>query len=96
MKAKVIKKFKDKLSDFKIREVGEIIEVNNERYDELIKSPLGVFVEVINEEEGGQETDLENLTKKELVDHGSNLKLKLDMKMTKEEMIEEIKKVVTK
>jgi hypothetical protein len=48
MKVRVAKSFKDKHTKM-ICSVGQIIEVSNERYDELISTALGPFVDAVEE-----------------------------------------------
>lgn len=86
IRVKVIKKFRDKLDNYKIKKTGEIIEVTRERYKELSTSPLGVFVEKL-EKVVDVEVDLGVMTKKELVEYANIKGIELDMKMTKKEMI---------
>ena len=50
MKVRVIKEFKDKANRLESRAIGEVFEVSDKRYEELIKIPLGAFVEVISNE----------------------------------------------
>ncbi len=98
MKARVINKFKDKLNNLQVREVGDIIEVSEDRFEKLRNSPLGRFVEKtgVKEEAIEEKVILNDLNKRELIDYSSKYKLELDMRMTKEEIIEEIKKVESK
>ena len=83
MRVKVLKRFKDKYTK-KIYEIGEIIEVTNERYEEINSTAHGVLVEKI------QEVDFDSMTKKELVEYAKEKGIELDMKMTKAEMIKEL------
>ena len=109
LKARVINKFRDKLNNLNVCHVGDIIEVSEDRFNSLRNSTLGKFVEKVEELEQN-ETEAEelkedseeekvalyDLNKKELIDYSSEYNLDLDMKMTKEEMIEEIKKAESK
>lgn len=83
MRVKVLKRFKDKYTK-KIYEIGEIIEVTNERYEEINSTAHGVLVEKLDE------IDLGSMTKKELVEYAKNKGIELDMRMTKAEMIKEL------
>ena len=49
MKVKTIKKFRD-LKEKKVREKGEIFEVNKKRFEEINSTSFGVLVEEIKEE----------------------------------------------
>lgn len=83
MKARVLRRFKDKYTK-KIYEKGDIIEVDNERYEEINSTAHGILVEKLDE------IDLGSMTKKELVEYAKEKGIELDMKMTKAEMIEEL------
>ena len=76
MRVKVLKRFKDKYTK-KIYEIGEIIEVTNERYEEINSTAHGILVEKLDE------IDLGSMTKKELVEYAKNKGIELDMRMTK-------------
>ena len=84
MKARVLRRFKDKYTK-KIYEKGDIIEVNNERYEEINSTAHGILIEKVEDD-----IDLSNMTKKELVEYAKEKGIELDMKMTKAEMIEEL------
>lgn len=84
MKAKVIKKFIDKYTK-EVYEIGQIIEVANERYEEINSTAHGILIEKVEDD-----IDLSNMTKKELVEYAKEKGIELDMKMTKAEMIEEL------
>lgn len=45
MKIKVLKRFHDKVND-KVYEIGDIVEVTNERGNEIISHPLGLAEKV--------------------------------------------------
>lgn len=49
MKIKVLKRFHDKLNN-KVYEVGEVVEVTNERGNEIISNPLGLAEKVGGDE----------------------------------------------
>ncbi len=83
MRVKVLKRFKDKYTK-KIYEIGEIIEVTNERYEEINSTTHGILVEKV------EEINFESMTKKELAEYAKNKGIKLNVKMTKEEMIKEL------
>ncbi len=101
MKVRVIKDFRDRNTKSTLR-CGQTIEVTEERFGELTAGPFGVFVEEIEEEVSEkddeiqkqanenqvQKTELEKLTKSELVTYAGKLDIKLDMNMNKQEMIE--------
>lgn len=84
MKAKVIKKFIDKYTK-EVYEIGQIIEVANERYEEINSTAHGILVEKVEDD-----IDLSNMTKKELVEYAKNKGIELDMRMTKAEMLKEL------
>jgi len=83
LNVKVLRKFRDKYTK-EVYEKGDIIEVTNERYEEINSTAHGVLVEKI------QEVDFESMTKKELVEYAKEKGIDLDMKMTKAEMIKEL------
>lgn len=83
MKVKVIKKFIDKYTK-EVYEIGQIIEVTNERYEEINSTAHGILVEKLDE------IDLGSMTKKELVEYAKNKGIELDMRMTKAEMLKEL------
>lgn len=83
MKARVLRRFKDKYTK-KIYEKGDIIEVDNERYEEINSTAHGILVEKLDE------INLGSMTKKELVEYAKNKGIELDMRMTKAKMIEEL------
>jgi len=84
LKAKVLRKFKDKHTK-KICKKGEIIEVNKERFEEINSTSHGVLVEEV---EGS--VNYEEMTKKEIVKHAKEKGIELNMRMTKEEMVKEL------
>lgn len=83
MKVRVLRRFSDKYTK-KIYGIGEIIEVTNERYEEINSTAHGILVEKLDE------IDLGSMTKKELVEYAKNKGIELDMRMTKAEMIKEL------
>ena len=83
MKAKVLKQFKDKYTK-ELYKKGQVIEVTNERYEEINSTAHGILVEKLDE------IDLGSMTKKELVEYAKNKGIELDMGMTKAEMIKEL------
>lgn len=87
MKAKVLKRFKDKYTK-EIKETGELIEISMERYKELTTSPLGIFIEKLETE--SETICFDNMTKKELMEYAKQKNINLDMSMTKQEMIKEL------
>ena len=88
MKVKVLRRFKDKYTK-KIHKKGEIIEVTDERYEEINSTAHGVFVEPV-ESRPVEDIDFNNMTKKELIEFAQSKGIELDMNMTKKEMIEEL------
>ena len=83
MKVKVLRRFKDKYTK-QVYDKGKIIEVTNERYEEINSTAHGILVEKLDE------IDLGSMTKKELVEYAKNKGIELDMRMTKAEMIKEL------
>lgn len=82
MKVKVLKNFRDKYTK-DLHKKGTEIEITKERYEEINSTAFGVLVKAVN-------IDLDNMTKKELVEYAKNKDIELDMKMTKKEMIKEL------
>ena len=98
MRVKVLKRFKDKYTK-KIYEIGEIIEVTNERYEEINSTAHGVLVEAIEQDGGWKdyadkypltEGWLSSMTKMELVEYAKSKGIELNPRMTKAEMIKEL------
>lgn len=89
MKAKVIRRFIDKYTK-NLHEIGDVLEINDERFAELSGEPPNNFVKEIKEDKPTKE-HLESMAKKELVDFASKQNIELNMRMTKDEMIKEIK-----
>lgn len=83
MKVKVLRRFKDKYTK-QVYDKGRIIEVTNERYEEINSTTHGILVEKLDE------IDLGSMTKKELVEYAKNKGIELDMRMTKADMIKEL------
>ena len=83
MKVKVLRRFKDKYTK-QVYDKGQIIEVSNERYEEINSTAHGILVEKLDE------IDLGSMTKKELVEYAKNKGIELDMRMTKAEMLKEL------
>ena len=83
MKVKVLRNFRDKYTK-KLYKKGQIIDVTNERYEEINSTAHGILVEKV------EEINFESMTKKELAEYAKNKGIKLNMKMTKEEMIKEL------
>jgi len=80
MKVKVVRRFRDKYTK-KIYGIGEIIEVTNERYEEINSTAHGILVETIA-------VDLENMTKAELLEYAEAKGIEgLNNRMTKAEII---------
>ena len=83
MKVKVLRRFKDKYTK-QVYDKGQIIEVSNERYEEINSTAHGILVEKLDE------INLGSMTKKELVEYAKNKGIELDMRMTKAEMLKEL------
>jgi len=83
MKVKVLRNFRDKYTK-KLYKKGQIIDVTNERYEEINSTAHGILVEKLNE------IDLGSMTKKELIEYAKNKGIELDMRMTKAEMLKEL------
>ena len=80
MKVRVLRRFRDKYTK-KIYGIGEIIEVTNERYEEINSTAHGILVEPIT-------VDLENMTKAELLEYAEVKGIEgLNNRMTKAEII---------
>lgn len=98
MKVKTVRKFKD-LKARKMRSVGEVFEVTKERFEGINSTAHGVLVEAVNRDGDWEdyaekypltEEWLSSMTKKEIIKHAGEKGIKLDMKMTKQEMIKEL------
>jgi len=83
MKVRVVKKFVDKYTK-QVYEIGQIIDITHERYEEINSTAHGILVEKLDE------INLESMTKKELVEYAKNKGIELDMRMTKAEMLKEL------
>ncbi len=80
MKVKVVRRFRDKYTK-KLYKKGQIIEVTNERYEEINSTAHGILVEPIT-------VDLENMTKAELLEYAEVKGIEgLNNRMTKAEII---------
>ena len=80
MKVKVLRRFKDKYTK-QVYDKGRIIEVSNERYEEINSTAHGILVEPIA-------VDLENMTKAELLEYADEKGIEgLNNRMTKAEII---------
>ena len=80
MKVKVLRKFRDKYTK-QIYDKGQIIEVSNERYEEINSTAHGILVQAIT-------VDLENMTKAELLEYADAKGIEgLNNRMTKAEII---------
>jgi len=84
MRAKVITKFQDKNTKA-LHEVGDTIEITDERFEEINSASYRVFVEAVDE------VDFDSMTKKEIVNYAEEKDIDLNMNMTKKEMIESLK-----
>ena len=84
MKVKVLRKFRDKYTK-QVYDKGQIIEVTNERYEEINSTTHGILVKAIEDE-----INFENMTKKELLEYAKSKGMELDSKLTKKELIKEL------
>ena len=91
MKAKVLRKFRDKYTK-EIYETGQIIDITHERYEEINSTAHGVLVKAIEEinAEPGQKVNFEDMTKKEIIEYAKSKGVELNTRMTKAEMIKEL------
>lgn len=91
MNVKVLRKFRDKYTK-EVYEKGDIIEVTNERYEEINSTAHGVLVKAIEEinAEPGQKVNFEDMTKKEIIEYAKSKGVELNTRMTKAEMIKEL------
>jgi hypothetical protein len=85
---KVIKRFKDKYTK-EIKEVGQVMKITKERYEQLATSPSGVFVEKLEIVED-EVVYLDDMTKKEIIEYAESKGIELNPRMTKAEMIKEL------
>ena len=83
MKVKVVRGFRDKYTK-KLYKKDQIIEVTNERYEEINSTAHGILVEKLDE------INVRSMTKKELVEYAKNKGIELDMRMAKAEMLKEL------
>ena len=80
MKVKVLRRFRDKYTK-QVYDKGQIIEVTNERYEEINSTAHGILVEPIA-------VNLENMTKAELLEYAEVKGIEgLNNRMTKAEII---------
>ncbi len=84
MKVKVLRKFRDKYTK-QVYDKGRIIEVANERYEEINSTAHGILVQAIEEE-----INLEDMTKKEIIKYAEKKGIELNPRMTKADMIKEL------
>lgn len=91
MKVKVLRNFRDKYTK-KLYKKGQIIDVTNERYEEINSTAHGVLVKAIEEinAEPGQKVNFEDMTKKEIIEYAKSKGVELNTRMTKVEMIKEL------
>ena len=98
MKVKVVRRFRDKYTK-KLYKKGQIIEVTNERYEEINSTVYGILVEAIEQDGGWKdyadkypltEGWLSSMTKMELVEYAKSKGIELNTRMTKAEMIKEL------
>lgn len=83
MRAKVINRFYDKEKKA-LHEIGNIIEITNERFEKINSASYLVYVEAL------EETDYTSYTKKELIEMAENKGASVNPKMTKAEIIGEL------
>lgn len=84
MKAKVLRKFRDKYTK-EIYETGQIIDITHERYEEINSTAHGVLVQSVE-----KKINLEDMTKKEIIEYAKSKGVDLNTRMTKAEMIKEL------
>jgi hypothetical protein len=84
MKAKVLRKFRDKYTK-EIYETGQIIDITHERYEEINSTAHGVLVQSVE-----KRINLEDMTKKEIIEYAKSKGVELNTRMTKAEMIKEL------
>jgi len=84
MKAKVLRKFRDKYTK-EIYETGQIIDITHERYEEINSTAHGVLVQSVE-----KKINLEDMTKKEIIEYAKSKGVELNTRMTKAEMIKEL------
>lgn len=89
MKVKVISKFIDKHTNT-LHFEGEILEIEPKRVEEINSSLSYQFLESINESE--ETPSLSKLSKKELLELANQRSIDIDSKMTKLEIVKELKK----
>ena len=98
MKVKAIRRFRDKYTK-ELYKKGQILEVSNERYEEINSTAHGVLVEAIEQDGGWKdyaekypltEEWLSSMTKMELVEYAKSKGVELNTRMTKAEMIKEL------
>lgn len=86
MKVKVLRRFKDKYTK-QVYDKGRIIEVTNERYEEINSTAHGILVEPIT-------VDLNNMTKAQLLTYASEKGIEgLNNRMTKADIIATIEEL---
>jgi len=84
MKVKVLRKFRDKYTK-EIYETGQIIDITHERYEEINSTAHGVLVQSVE-----KKINLEDMTKKEIIEYAKSKGVELNTRMTKAEMIKEL------
>lgn len=84
MKVKVVKTFAAYNCLFK---QGEVDEMSRESFEKLNSTRLGILLEEVG---GDSKPDLDAMTKKELAKYASQKGIKLDPRLTKKAMIEEL------
>ena len=82
MKVKVLKNFRDKHTKRNYK-IGEVIEVNQRRFEEINSTAFGVLVEEIKEM-----PEFDSMTKKEIIEYAKGKGIEFDERLTKKEMIE--------
>lgn len=90
MKAKVIKRYRDKNTNL-LQEIGAEVEVTNERFKEINSTSHGAFLTKIEEDGEVGYIDLEKMNKAEIVEYAKVVKgIELSMNMTKTKMIQKV------
>lgn len=84
MKVKVLRKFRDKYTK-EIYETGQIIDITHERYEEINSTAHGVLVQSVE-----KKINLEDMTKKEIIEYAKSKGVELNTRMTKAEIIKEL------
>lgn len=88
MLVRVIEKYRDRDTGSMLRP-GLVIDVTEERFDELA---AGGFVEKIESDSPEDDgSDFDEMTKAEIVEYAKGREIELSMEMTKAEMVEKLR-----